>query len=89
MLDDSERLKFLGLEIRGNASKNARQTLLLGPEINLTGRNEIRLASHARLTVNGGTVSSLRWIDIHPSAILHGHGSINGDCSNITREFLS
>jgi len=70
-------LEFLGLEIRGNASEDASQSLVLGPAINLTGRNEIRLASHAKLTVNNGTVSSLRWIDIQPDAALTGHGSID------------
>jgi hypothetical protein len=70
-------LEFLGLEIRGNSSENANQSLVLGPEIDLTGRNEIRLASHATLTVNKGTVSSLRWIDIRPGATLRGQGSIN------------
>jgi arylsulfatase A-like enzyme len=75
-LADSD-LEFLGLEIRGNASEKARQSLVLGPEIKLMGRNEIRLASHATLTVNDGTVSSLRWIVIHPSATLNGHGSLN------------
>jgi arylsulfatase A-like enzyme len=71
-------LEFLGLEIRGNASKNARQSLVLGPEVNVTGRNEIRLASQATLTVNGGSVSSLRWIDVLPGATINGHGAING-----------
>ena len=70
-------LEVLGLEIRGNPSEDANQSLVLGPEINLTGRNEIRLASHAKLTLNNGTVSSLRWVDIHPGATLSGHGSID------------
>ncbi len=70
-------LEFLGLEIRGNAGENAKQFLVLDPEIKLTGRNEIRLAAHATLTVNGGSVSSLRWIDIDPGATLNGHGSID------------
>lgn len=75
-------LEFLGLEVRGNASKNARQSLILSPGINLAGRNEIRLASHATLRVNGGVVSSLRWIDIHPSATLSGHGSVDATIYN-------
>ena len=75
-------LEFLGLEIRGHAGSKARQSLVLGPAVNLTGRNEIRLASHASLSVDGGTISSLRWIDIHPDAMLSGHGSINGTIYN-------
>jgi arylsulfatase A-like enzyme len=70
-------LKVLGLEVRGNVSRDAGQSLVLGRGINLMGRNEIRLDSHATLTVNQGTVSSLRWIDIHPGAMLDGQGSIN------------
>ncbi|TWU45649.1 Arylsulfatase [Novipirellula aureliae] len=70
-------LEFLGLEIRGNASRDANQTLDLGPSVNLIGRNEIRLAGGASLTVDNGTVSSLRWIDIQPGATLSGHGTIN------------
>ncbi len=75
-------LEFLGLEIRGNAKNHASQSLVLGPEINLTGRNEIRLSSDATLTVDNGTVSSLRWIDIHPSATLNGTGSIDASIFN-------
>ena len=69
-------LEFLGLEIQGNVTKKLRQSLVLGPKIDLLARNEIRLASHARLTIDGGVVSSLRWIDIHSGATLNGHGSI-------------
>ncbi len=71
-------LEFLGLEIRGNASKKVGQSLVLGPDINLVGRNEIRVAPHGTLAVNGGVVTSLRWIDVHPGAALEGYGSING-----------
>ncbi len=75
-------LEFLGLEIRGNAENLATQSLVLGSKINLTGRNEIRLAPHSTLTVEGGTVSSLRWIDIHPGATLKGTGTIDATVYN-------
>lgn len=71
-------LEVLGLEVRGNAGKSAKQFLELGPNISLRGRNEVRLSSHATLTVNNGTVSSLRWIDIYPDAMLSGHGFLEG-----------
>jgi len=74
-LADSD-LEFLGLEIKGNVTKKVHQSLVLGPKIDLLARNEIRLASHARLKIDGGVVSSLRWIDIHSGATLNGHGSI-------------
>jgi arylsulfatase A-like enzyme len=75
-------LEFLGLEIRGNQEKNAEQFLVLGRGTRLTGRNEIRLASNATLTVDAGTVSSLRWIDIHAGGTLKGSGSIDSTVYN-------
>lgn len=75
-------LKFLALEIGGDASKNATQALVLGPSINLVGRNEIRIASAGKLTIDQGTVSSLRWIDIDQGATLNGSGSIDATVYN-------
>ncbi len=66
-------LEFLGLEIRG---KTNRQALLLGRGVDLTGRNEIRLSDKSVLVVNGGTVSSLRWIDVRPGGSLIGSGEV-------------
>lgn len=70
-------LEFLGLEIAGNAAKQVTQSLVLDPQVNLMGRNEIRLASHGILSVNRGTVSSLRWLEIFPDGILNGTGTID------------
>lgn len=78
----SKHLEVLGLRVRGNARHNAAQSLTLGAGINLTGRNEIRMESQSSLTVNGGTVSSLRWIDIQPAGTLTGHGTINATVYN-------
>lgn len=72
-------LNVLGLEIRGNRTT---QSLVLGSNVNITGRNEIRLAKNSTVTVNGGTVSSLRWIDIHSNALLEGHGAIDATIYN-------
>ena len=66
-------LAFLALEISGSP---ARQMLELGPGVNLTGRNEIRLGGKGSLMVNGGTVSSLRWIDVKAGGTLQGTGKI-------------
>ena len=71
-------LEFLGLEIRGNAGQNITQSLVLGPKVSLTGRNEIRLTDHGTLTVDRGTVATLRWIDIKPGGTLNGTGTIDG-----------
>ena len=74
-------LEFLGLEI-GGSSSGAEQVLKLGSKVNLTGRNEIRLSKGGHLKVNGGTVSTLRWIDVAEGATLSGHGKIVGDVYN-------
>ena len=74
-------LEFLGLEIVGSSS-GAEQVLKLGSKINLIGRNEIRLSQGGQLKLNGGTVSTLRWIDIAEGATLGGHGQIVGDVNN-------
>ena len=73
-------LEFLGLELRGNNA--ATQTLALGPQVNLTGRNEIRLAAGGKLIVDGGTVKTLRWLDVLPGAHLFGNGSVAGTIYN-------
>ena len=65
-------LEFLGLEIANG------QTLALGKGINLTGRNEIRVSEGGTLTVDGGTASSLRWIDVKEGGTLKGKGKIDG-----------
>ncbi|MDA7619442.1 hypothetical protein N8624_00005, partial [bacterium] len=52
-------LEFLGLEIVGSSS-GAEQVLKLGSNINLIGRNEIRLSQGGQLKLNGGTISTLR-----------------------------
>ena len=75
-------LNVLALEARGNSGSNAQQVLQLGRQVDLTGRNGIRLASHATLAVDGGTVSSLRWLDIDLGATLRGHGAINATVYN-------
>jgi len=75
-------LEFLALEIRGNAETRATQSLELGPGVNLTGRNEIRLGPCATFTIDNGMVSSLRWIDIHAGAVLKGTGSIDSTIYN-------
>ena len=74
-------LAFLGLEIRGNSSK-ATQALEIGAGLQLTGRNEIRLSNHGKIAMDGGTLSSLRWVDIYPDGELHGNGTINATLYN-------
>lgn len=68
-------LELLALELKG-ASPTATQGLVLGRGIDLTGRNEIRLGQHSSLSINGGTVRSLRWIDVSENGLIQGHGTI-------------
>ena len=65
-------LEFLALEIAND------QTLSLNKGIDLTGRNEIRVSEGGTLTVDGGTVSSLRWLDVKKGGTLKGQGKIEG-----------
>lgn len=72
-------LEFLGLEIRGNAHT---QSLHLGPGVTLTGRNEIRLSDKSVLVLDGGMVSSLRWVDIASGGALIGSGIVRAKVYN-------
>jgi len=69
-------LEVLAIEIRGS------QELALAKNVNVTGRNEIRLSKGATLTLNGGTLSSLRWVDVKKGATLRGKGQIDGNLYN-------
>lgn len=75
-------LAFLGLEIAGNAASGASQVLALGNGVHLTGRNEIRIAAQGVLKNQGGTLSTLRWIEVAQAGELSGHGTIAGDLIN-------
>jgi arylsulfatase A-like enzyme len=72
-------LAFLALEIKGSG---AHQHLILDTEIDLTGRNEIRISDNGSLIVNGGSVSSLRWIEIAAGGKLQGTGILDADVYN-------
>jgi len=75
-------LEVLGLEIRGNATSSAVQALLVRPGVNLTGRNEVRISAHGSLVLEGGAVSSLRWVDVKRGGRLQGSGEINATLYN-------
>jgi hypothetical protein len=75
-------IEFLGLEIRGNAESRADQELIVAANAVLTGRNEIRISDHAILTLDGGGLSSLRWVDVRNGGTLRGAGSIDASLDN-------
>ena len=69
-------LETLALEVSGT------QSLVVGQGRKLTGRNEIRIVFNGTLTLDGGTVSSLRWIDVRPEGSLSGSGEIDATVYN-------
>ena len=63
-------------------TETATQTLAVGNGVTLTARNELRLQPHSVLSIDGGSVKSLRQLSITPSATLVGHGSIKANVNN-------
>ncbi len=75
-------LELLALEVSGDQGKGTTQTVLVPKDRQLLGRNEVRLSEGARLVLEGGTVGSLRWIDIWRDAELSGSGTVEGTLYN-------
>ncbi|MBT5927487.1 MAG: sulfatase-like hydrolase/transferase, partial [Verrucomicrobia bacterium] len=69
-------LEFLGLEICGT-SETETQTLSLNKGVKLNGRNEIRISNYGKVSINGSTLTSLRWVDIQSGGMLYGNGTID------------
>ena len=42
-------------------------------------RNELRVAPKGQLLIQGGTVESLRWVDVQSGGTLAGHGTVKAD----------
>ena len=66
-------LSVLGLLIADGS------TLELKDGVTLEGRNEVRVGEQGSLVLLGGTVTSLRWLEIEPRGTLHGSGVIDAD----------
>jgi arylsulfatase A-like enzyme len=60
---------FLGLEISGK--------LTVKSGVNVEARNELRVGDKGQLILQGGSVESLRWVDVQEGAVLTGHGVVN------------
>lgn len=86
-------VSFLSLEIVGNAADRtdnapaddkpiATQSLAVPGGVHVTGRNEIRIAAGGVLSVDGGRISSLRWVDVKHSGLLRGTGQIDATVYN-------
>ena len=63
--------EFLGLEL------SARLTVKSGATVH--ARNELRVEPKGRLVLQGGTVESLRWVDVQSGGTLAGHGTVKAD----------
>ena len=44
---------------------------------NVEARNELRVGDKGQLILQGGSVESLRWVDVQEGAVLAGHGVVN------------
>jgi len=80
VLGDS--IRTLGFEVSGNPGTGHTQTVTLGSGVSLEGRNEIRVGDHGVLELDGGTLSSARWLAIRPEGALRGAGTIAADLEN-------
>lgn len=69
----ASEVQFLALEIRGRTNP---QELVVAGGGKVIGRNEVRVAKQGVLTLQGGTVASLRWIDVMEGGILRGSGEV-------------
>lgn len=73
----AEDVQLLALEVGGNTASQNTQTLEIGART-LTGRNEIRISQLGEITLNNGTLDTLRWVDLFHTATLSGSGNITG-----------
>jgi len=70
---------LLGLEITGT---DYNQTVQVPAEVELIGRNEIRVSDKGILELGQGIVSSVRWVDVMGGGELRGGGSVNSSVFN-------
>ncbi|NWK55856.1 sulfatase-like hydrolase/transferase [Verrucomicrobiaceae bacterium N1E253] len=74
----AEDTSLLALEVGGNRKAGNSQTLVVPKGLTLTGRNEIRISEQGSIELDGGTLNTLRWVDVHPGGHLSGSGAITG-----------
>ena len=67
----SKDAEFLGLEVGGSL------TVKKGAKVH--ARNELRVVQKGQLILQGGTIESLRWVDVQSGGTLAGHGTVNAD----------
>ncbi|QDU58694.1 sulfatase-like hydrolase/transferase [Aeoliella mucimassa] len=84
----SEDVHTLGFEVRGTGS-SATQTVQVQQGHTLEGRNEIRISEYGIVELQGGSLSSVRWVDVLENAQLVGHGDVNADVYNFGQVSVS
>lgn len=78
----TQRVEFLGIEIRGEA---AAQTVEVAGSGMLIGGNEVRVSKGGRLEMAGGRITSRRWLTILPGGQFQGYGTIETTAYNSGR----
>lgn len=74
--------ELLAIEVGGNTTALKTQTLVVPDGITLTGRNEIRISDHGVIDLDGGTLDTVRWVDIFESGALGRGGDVTGHVYN-------
>jgi arylsulfatase A-like enzyme len=75
-------VQLLAIEVGGNTNSAHTQTLTVPAGLTLTGRNEIRIADHGIIELDGGTLDTLRWVDVFANGRLTKGGTITGHLYN-------
>ena len=75
-------ISLLSLEIKGNPAAFSRQTVRVDSEGSLSARNELRVAPGGTLELDGGGVSSARWVDVTEGGLVKGSGKVKASLYN-------
>ena len=78
----AENAQMLALEVGGNIDTGKTQTLVVPNDMTLTGRNEIRISAGGCIELDGGTLDTLRWVDVLKSGRLTKSGQVTGHVYN-------
>lgn len=72
----------LGFEVAGDPQGGAGMSLSISEGVCLEGRNEIQLAPYGSIELVGGSLKSVRWVDILENATLQGSGLVDATVYN-------
>lgn len=66
-----QNVDFLSLELKGRVYLNIHDKTL-------TARNELRAYKNVKISLKGGSISTMRWLDLRKDSTFIGYGSITG-----------